>query len=179
MGCSCLVSDCMLIQGTNRCEIPELCVCWENSCRRPWDSGKGRCKSCPAGWSREISPISHSCSLPASPLPEEQLSSSDGFCKDWPAGVLGCSHSSACSSSALLPPPPHPPRPFQLLTILPPHKSKPVRGSPGLQTSCDAKQSPSCSCSWALQGHFFINLIPLRSAVLRNSGLIPTLISTI
>lgn len=35
------------------------------------------------------------------------------------------------------------------------------------------------SCSRALRCHFFINLIPPHSAVVQNSGLIPTLISTI
>lgn len=43
MCCSCLISEWMLIQGTNRSDIPEpeLCVRWKDSWRRPWDSGKG------------------------------------------------------------------------------------------------------------------------------------------
>lgn len=41
--CSCLISEWMLIQGTNRSDIPEPepCVRWKDSWRRPWDSGKG------------------------------------------------------------------------------------------------------------------------------------------
>lgn len=110
-----------------------------------------------------------------SSLPEEQLSSSAVFF------LLSqeCRASSACSCSALL----HP----HLILILPAHAHpspcSSAQQGPGLPhlaaNELDAKQSPSSPSSQALWGHFFINLIPLRPAVVRNSGLIPTLISTI
>lgn len=134
MCCSCLISEWMLIQGTNRSDIPEpeLCVRWKDSWRRPWDSGKGEMEVL-LSW---IEPGDFT----DFPLFFIACFSSSWrtapfqwciFFNAWPtfSGVLGCRDSSACSSSALLHPPPHPPRPpgpahagFQLFAILPPHK---------------------------------------------------------
>lgn len=108
-------------------------------------------------------------------FPEEQLSSSAVF---FLMTALLSQECSACSCSALL-------HPLLILPALP----MPI---PALQFCTKTTWAASPGCKWAackadpnspssraLWGHFFINLIPLRSAVVRNSGLIPTLISTI
>lgn len=111
----------MLIQGTNRSES-QSCV----FAGRIPAGGLGTVERGGASPARlDGAGRFHQFPTPAHCLPLLFPRSSSvpvmAFCKAWPtfSGVLGCRDSSACSSSALLPPPPHPPRPFQLLTILP------------------------------------------------------------
>lgn len=126
-----------------------------------------------AGWSQEILPILHSSSFLLFSWRAAQLQ-----CCVFLMTALLSQECSACSCSALL-------HPLLILPALP----MPIpalqfctkttwAASPGCKRAA-CKADPNSPSSRALWGHFFINLIPLRSAVVRNSGLIPTLISTI
>lgn len=138
MRCSCLISERMLIQGTNRSDIPEaeLRVCWnKDSRRRAWDSGKGEMEVL-LSWMEPGDftnfPLFFSaCFFSSWRTAQFQWGI---FFNAWPtfSGGLGCRDSSACSSSALLHPPPHPPRP----PALPMPGSSSLRFCPRTKGTC-------------------------------------------
>lgn len=154
MCCSCLISERMLIQGTNRSDIPEaeLHVCWnKDSWRRAWDSGKGEMEVL-LSW---IEPGDFTnfplffiaCFFSFWRTAQFQwciflmpgLLSQEG----WAAGTALPAPPQSCFIHLLVLPGLRPcPCRVPALYDSAPAQKEPVDGSPGLQTSCDAKQSP-------------------------------------
>lgn len=145
MGCSCLISEWMLIQGTNQSEIPEpeLCVCWENSWRRAWDSGKGEVEVLPS-WMEPGDFTNFPLFLTAcfSSWRTVQFQ----WCIFLTTGLL----SQECwAAGTALPAAPQPCFIHHLILLCPwtipalpnpaPPQKEPVDGSPGLQKSCKAE----------------------------------------